>query len=1055
GVALKGLLDDVKIDGTALSAAQVQAEYLKRDAKPFIQIKDSPSLVHPFGDKCYQVIAKYDCGANANLMLKIAFAEEGDNGDGTPFEQYQTLSAGVLGTGEQLFWVWIPDYSQSDTDYISTTDGGQYVFRAWLEDSAGRVVASAVPMPTELKWGVRPTESVPVMLDKGGSYTIGYEWEDLYEYLPWEVTPLTRNSSFPDRIAIYRSSKTEQFYPGQFEKANQVADWLETEGYEQGNPLDLVFDNVSVNDIVGNGNTLYQPSVNLSFNQTGGTIVTNTGFSQEGFTVSASSEHTLYGVSGSSGGGSTPKCLIYYATGKDASNALVQICSDIPGIFPSVCQAGVTVYVRETTPVMTTGYCASCEAVQEKGLSTGDGVYSIDPDGPGGNAAFNADCLMSMAGGGWTKLTLGVANTVLNTSTNSNREYLFVYDGKWYRTPVSKLVWDWNSGKDVYGAYYYGKWDRMTLVGSATWETGLVDRAISITGNAYIDASSLDLKNAWTIACRFKMPLAVATDWNTLTRGTSLDHQVIVQRSTGLLGSYGNSAAFVSSGFNMNTVSNGWHQLVAVGSSGTTRFYLDGTLVGTAPFQSTSDIKAIGNYQGGGQPWGIIEDLAIFNDKALTSSQVAGLMSGSYTFSSMVFGTTLFTDDFEDGNIDGWRREAGCANWTTNAPERGLRLSRIGNDDNISRVSAMPSLQNFWAFNEGEGPIAHDASYAARHGVLTGGCSWASGHSGFGVSCAGATSYVDVGGVPLSCAWTIACWFQSPLASAADWNTLTRGSAADHHVIVQKSTGLLGTYVGGFYSSGFNMNTLAAGWHHLVASGSGGQTRYYVDGVLAGTAARQSVSDIKAIGNYQSGTQPFGVIDDMAIYQGAVNAAQAGDLYAGQPISEAMAWTNFSVNVDVQYQKQDHYFNNADLYFRYVDRDNFYKVGIRNFYGFWRVMYEIRYTGAVQAVGILHEFSKTNQPMEGVWYNLRADVVGTNADIYFNGNMVNQLPLSYMQSGGIAVGSKAPQLGIWDPQKGYYFIDDDEESRWAPEGQPTPVTSKPLNLDAGYLGGFF
>ena len=65
-----------------------------------------------------------------------------------------------------------------------------------------------------------------------------------------------------------------------------------------------------------------------------------------------------------------------------------------------------------------------------------------------------------------------------------------------------------------------------------------------------------------------------------------------------------------------------WHHLVAVGELGSTKFYIDGQLVGTAAFQSTSDIKAIGNYQGGGQPFGIIDEVVVYNS-ALTADDVA------------------------------------------------------------------------------------------------------------------------------------------------------------------------------------------------------------------------------------------------------------------------------------------------------------------------------------------------------------------------------------------------------------------------------------------------
>jgi len=86
-----------------------------------------------------------------------------------------------------------------------------------------------------------------------------------------------------------------------------------------------------------------------------------------------------------------------------------------------------------------------------------DGVYTIDPDGPGGQPPIKVSCLMSLAGGGWTALTAAVANSVLNTNTHTSRAYLYVQNSTslYYRTPLSQLVWSWNTGKDLDGTYYY------------------------------------------------------------------------------------------------------------------------------------------------------------------------------------------------------------------------------------------------------------------------------------------------------------------------------------------------------------------------------------------------------------------------------------------------------------------------------------------------------------------------------------------------------------------------------------------------------------------------
>lgn len=89
---------------------------------------------------------------------------------------------------------------------------------------------------------------------------------------------------------------------------------------------------------------------------------------------------------------------------------------------------------------------------------TNDGNYTIAPNGPA-QPATNIPCLMSISGGGWTELNSAIAESLLNTSPNTLRAYLYVQSGTllYYRTPLSQLVWSWSSGQDLDGTYYYSK----------------------------------------------------------------------------------------------------------------------------------------------------------------------------------------------------------------------------------------------------------------------------------------------------------------------------------------------------------------------------------------------------------------------------------------------------------------------------------------------------------------------------------------------------------------------------------------------------------------------
>ena len=103
------------------------------------------------------------------------------------------------------------------------------------------------------------------------------------------------------------------------------------------------------------------------------------------------------------------------------------------------------------------------------------------------------------------------------------------------------------------------------------------------------------LSTDWSIEAWFCYPLPETAQWNTLIRGQNGDSHIIVSRDQ-KLGIYLTNDSlkqyFYDCGFNMESLSTGWHHLTAVGEGDTTRFYIDGKQVGDIKAKAVKDGEA-------------------------------------------------------------------------------------------------------------------------------------------------------------------------------------------------------------------------------------------------------------------------------------------------------------------------------------------------------------------------------------------------------------------------------------------------------------------------------
>jgi hypothetical protein len=117
-----------------------------------------------------------------------------------------------------------------------------------------------------------------------------------------------------------------------------------------------------------------------------------------------------------------------------------------------------------------------------------------------------------------------------------------------------------------------------------------------------LGSTGVDTDKTWTVDTYIKVPVDKGCQtargnpcpWMTLTRGKSGDHQVIVRRSDGQVGSYENlhrpgksARGFVSAGWKLTDLADGWHRLTvsSICSDGAcktrkTMYYIDKKVVG-------------------------------------------------------------------------------------------------------------------------------------------------------------------------------------------------------------------------------------------------------------------------------------------------------------------------------------------------------------------------------------------------------------------------------------------------------------------------------------------
>ncbi len=196
-------------------------------------------------------------------------------------------------------------------------------------------------------------------------------------------------------------------------------------------------------------------------------------------------------------------------------------------------------------------------------------------------------------------------------------------------------------------------------------------------------------------------------------------------------------------------------------------------------------------------------------------------------------------------------------------------------------ASPTPGLVAAYAFDEGTGGLANDASGNSRTGIVAGG-SWVSGRYGGAISFDGDNDYVGLPalGTFYNAAFTLEAWVQkstpkNDVGIVGSWAGSGPMLWIDHLATRHHLT--LGGGLSSYLDSGVNPSQ--GQWQHLAATFDGTTARYYLDGAeVASRAVAGSVGSSNAwrIGAYGSTPGGFfdGLIDEIRIYDRALSATE-------------------------------------------------------------------------------------------------------------------------------------------------------------------------------------
>ncbi len=205
----------------------------------------------------------------------------------------------------------------------------------------------------------------------------------------------------------------------------------------------------------------------------------------------------------------------------------------------------------------------------------------------------------------------------------------------------------------------------------------------------------------------------------------------------------------------------------------------------------------------------------------------------------------------------------------------------------VSTMDLAAHLVSYWDFDENT-----DDHRSGNHGTIVGsGFTYEDGIHGKGIDLDGVDTYVNVSHDPsldfTNQSLSVSAWFRVDEFDKA-WQTLiSKGEGNNFRIARFRETDSI-SYSGGLFARAAPIDINDNQFHHVVAVTSAGQSRsIYIDGQLAlqvpiGSDISDTGMDL-FIGNNpdEPGRSWNGMVDDMAIWDKALDACEVGFIYEG------------------------------------------------------------------------------------------------------------------------------------------------------------------------------